>query len=74
VDHRTKFSSASNFPVVRRRLVNADDPAPGSRRWPGRIRSVTEHLRVGRRDVRITHADRVVFREVGLTKLDLAWH
>ncbi|MGZ4332566.1 MAG: non-homologous end-joining DNA ligase, partial [Solirubrobacteraceae bacterium] len=35
---------------------------------------MTEHLRVGRRDVRITHADRVVFPEAGLTKLDLVRH
>jgi bifunctional non-homologous end joining protein LigD len=35
---------------------------------------VTEQLRVGGRDVKITHADRVVFPEAGLTKLDLARH
>jgi bifunctional non-homologous end joining protein LigD len=35
---------------------------------------VTEELRIGRREVRITHADRVVFPEVKLTKLDLARH
>jgi bifunctional non-homologous end joining protein LigD len=33
-----------------------------------------EELRIGRRDVRITHADRPVFPEAGLTKLDLARH
>ena len=31
-------------------------------------------LELGRREVRITHADRTVFPEVGLTKLDLARH
>ncbi len=35
---------------------------------------MTEQLRVGRRDVRITHSDRVVFPAAGLTKLDLARH
>lgn len=35
---------------------------------------MTEQLRVGRRDVRITHGDRVVFPGVGLTKLDIARH
>jgi len=35
---------------------------------------VTTELKVGRRDVRITHEDRVVFPEPGLTKLDLARH
>jgi bifunctional non-homologous end joining protein LigD len=34
----------------------------------------TEELRVGRRQVRITHADRLVFPKSGLTKLDLARH
>jgi bifunctional non-homologous end joining protein LigD len=33
-----------------------------------------EELRIGRRAVRITHADRPVFPEAGLTKLDLARH
>ena len=31
-------------------------------------------LRIGRREVRITHSDRVVFPAVGVTKLDLARH
>jgi bifunctional non-homologous end joining protein LigD len=35
---------------------------------------VTEELRIGRRDVRITHPDRVVFPRAALTKLDLARH
>jgi bifunctional non-homologous end joining protein LigD len=35
---------------------------------------MTENLTVGRRAVRITHADRVVFPEANLTKLDLARH
>ncbi len=35
---------------------------------------MTENLTVGRREVRITHADRVVFPEVKLTKLELARH
>jgi bifunctional non-homologous end joining protein LigD len=35
---------------------------------------VTKQLRVGRRDVRITHSDRVVFPRARLTKLDLARH
>ena len=35
---------------------------------------MTEELKVGRRDVKITHPDRVVFGEPGLTKLDLARH
>jgi bifunctional non-homologous end joining protein LigD len=35
---------------------------------------VTAEIRVGRRSVRISHADRVVFPRVGLTKLDLARH
>jgi bifunctional non-homologous end joining protein LigD len=35
---------------------------------------MTERLRVGRRDVRITHSDRVVFPAAGLMKLDLARH
>ena len=35
---------------------------------------MTDHLRVGRRDVRITHPDRVVFPRARLTKLDLARH
>jgi bifunctional non-homologous end joining protein LigD len=34
----------------------------------------TEQLRVGRREVKITHADRAVFAQPGLTKLDLARH
>ncbi|MDQ6817940.1 MAG: non-homologous end-joining DNA ligase [Actinomycetota bacterium] len=35
---------------------------------------MTEQLRVGRRSVRITHPERVVFPSAGLTKLDLARH
>jgi bifunctional non-homologous end joining protein LigD len=35
---------------------------------------VTELVRAGRRNVPITHADRVVFPKAGLTKLDLARH
>ncbi|HEY4830360.1 MAG TPA: non-homologous end-joining DNA ligase [Solirubrobacteraceae bacterium] len=34
----------------------------------------TESLKIGRREIRFTHADRVVFPEAGLTKLDLAHH
>ena len=34
----------------------------------------TETLKIGRREIRITHADRPVFPEAGLTKLDLAHH
>jgi bifunctional non-homologous end joining protein LigD len=35
---------------------------------------VTEELKIGRREIRITHADRSVFPEAGLAKLDLARH
>src|ERR1700757_4980577 len=35
---------------------------------------MTESVKIGRREVRITHADRIVFPQVGLTKLDLARH
>jgi bifunctional non-homologous end joining protein LigD len=35
---------------------------------------MTENLKVGRREVRITHADRVVFPQPNVTKLDLARH
>jgi bifunctional non-homologous end joining protein LigD len=35
---------------------------------------VTDAIRVGRRTIEITHADRVMFPEAGLTKLDLARH
>jgi len=35
---------------------------------------MTETVKIGRREIRITHADRVVFPEAGLTKLDLAHH
>jgi len=35
---------------------------------------VSDQLQVGRRDVRITHPDRVLFPAIGLTKLDLARH
>lgn len=34
----------------------------------------TETLRIGQREVRVTHADRPVFPAAGLTKLDLARH
>jgi bifunctional non-homologous end joining protein LigD len=35
---------------------------------------VTEQMRVGRRDLKVTHPDRIVFPQAGLTKLDLARH
>lgn len=35
---------------------------------------MSEQLRVGRRDVRVTHPDRAVFPRAGLTKMDLARH
>jgi bifunctional non-homologous end joining protein LigD len=35
---------------------------------------VTDELRIGRRTVRITHPDRIVFPEAGLAKLDIARH
>lgn len=35
---------------------------------------MTEALKVGRRAVNVTHADRIVFPEAGLTKLDLVRH
>ncbi len=35
---------------------------------------MTEDLRVGRREIRITHPDRVVFPQVRLAKVDLARH
>ena len=35
---------------------------------------MTTELKIGRHNVRITHEDRVVFPEAGLTKLDLARH
>jgi bifunctional non-homologous end joining protein LigD len=35
---------------------------------------MTELLRVGRRSVRVTHPDKVLFPKAGLTKLDLARH
>ena len=35
---------------------------------------MTEDLKVGRREVRITHADRIVFPQPNVTKLDLARH
>ncbi|HTX12529.1 MAG TPA: non-homologous end-joining DNA ligase [Solirubrobacteraceae bacterium] len=34
----------------------------------------TETLKIGRREIRITHADRLVFPEAKLTKLDIAHH
>ncbi len=34
----------------------------------------TEHLKISRREVRVTHADRLVFEKAKLTKLDLARH
>ena len=39
-----------------------------------RTTQTTETLTIGRREVRITHADRPVFPEANLTKLDLARH
>jgi bifunctional non-homologous end joining protein LigD len=36
--------------------------------------TLTESVRAGRRSIAITHADRVVFPEAGVTKLDLACH
>jgi bifunctional non-homologous end joining protein LigD len=36
--------------------------------------TLIESVRAGRRSIAITHADRVVFPEVGVTKLDLACH
>ena len=35
---------------------------------------MTENLTIGRRELRITHADRVVFPQAKVTKLDLARH
>lgn len=35
---------------------------------------MTDELTIGRRQIRITHSDRVVFPEANLTKLDLARH
>ena len=35
---------------------------------------MTEQLRIGRREIRLTHPDRVLFGEAGLTKLDVAHH
>lgn len=35
---------------------------------------MTEYLRIGRRDVKLTHPDKVLFAKAGLTKLDLARH
>ena len=35
---------------------------------------MTAELKIGRREVRVTHEDRVMFPEAGLTKLDLARH
>ena len=40
----------------------------------GGSRTPSEWLRVGRREVRLTHPARVLFPHVGLTKLDLARH
>jgi bifunctional non-homologous end joining protein LigD len=39
-----------------------------------RTTQATETLTIGRREVRITHANRPVFPEAGVTKLDLARH
>lgn len=36
--------------------------------------TTTDTIKIGRREIRVTHADRVVFPEAGLTKLDLARH
>ncbi len=36
--------------------------------------SMTDALRIGRRDVRFTHPDKVLFPRARLTKLDLARH
>ena len=36
--------------------------------------TTTDTLKIGRREIRITHADRSVFPEAGVTKLDLAHH
>jgi bifunctional non-homologous end joining protein LigD len=36
--------------------------------------TTTDTLKIGRREIRITHADRPMFPEAGLTKLDLAHH
>jgi bifunctional non-homologous end joining protein LigD len=35
---------------------------------------VTDELRIGRRAVRVTHPDKVLFEKAGVTKLDLARH
>lgn len=35
---------------------------------------MTTELKVGRRDVKITHQDKIMFPEAGLTKLDIAGH
>jgi bifunctional non-homologous end joining protein LigD len=35
---------------------------------------MTNTVTAGRRQVAISHADRVIFPDAGLTKLDLAWH
>ncbi|HEV3391434.1 MAG TPA: non-homologous end-joining DNA ligase [Solirubrobacteraceae bacterium] len=35
---------------------------------------MTTELKVGRRDVKITHEDKIMFPEAGLTKLDVAGH
>jgi bifunctional non-homologous end joining protein LigD len=36
--------------------------------------SLTDELKIGRRTVRVTHPDKVLFREAKVTKLDLARH
>jgi len=35
---------------------------------------MTDYLRIGRRDVKLTHPDKVLFAKAGLTKLHLARH
>ncbi len=64
--------------TIRNRPERGDRSLGGRSRpsWltPGSVTPVTIEVRVGRRSVRITHADRVVFPSVGLTKLDLARH
>src|SRR5205807_10628713 len=51
-------------------------PRPAGRQGGQRrgARAMTDELRIGRHTVRITHPDRIVFPEAGVTKLDLARH